>query len=76
MIENLAMVLTEEPGRLRSVRLLNECRTFVRFADGGTGAAQGTHDDCVMALAIAWEVRRTESGRGLAPAIEWDSLSQ
>jgi hypothetical protein len=76
MIENLAMVLTEEPGRFRSVRLLNECRTFVRFADGNTGAAQGTHDDCVMALAIAWEVRRTETGRGMTPVIEWDSLSQ
>jgi hypothetical protein len=57
MIENLVNVLGEEPGRFRSVRLLTECRTFVRFANGNTGAAPGTHDDCVMAMAIAWAVR-------------------
>jgi len=76
MIENLAMVLIEEPGRFRSVRLLNECRTFVRFADGNTGASPGTHDDCVMALAIAWEVRRAEAGRIIKPLIAWGSLPE
>ena len=53
MIENLAAVLAAEPGLFRSGRLLNECRTFVRFPDGNSGAAVGTHDDCVMAMAIA-----------------------
>ena len=64
MIENLSAVLTEEPGRFRSGRLLNELRTFVRHADGNTGAAPGTHDDCVIAMAIAWAVRKSEAGRG------------
>jgi hypothetical protein len=64
MIENLAAALVEEPTLFRSPRLLNECRTFVRYVDGNTGAAQGTHDDCVMALAIAWSVRASEAGRG------------
>ncbi len=58
MLENLITVLIEEPGLFRSARLLRECRTFVRLPNGNTGAAPGTHDDCVMAMAIAWEVRR------------------
>ena len=63
MIENLAAALMADPRLFRSERLLNECRTFVRRADGNTGAAPGTHDDCVMALAIAWAVRMEEAGR-------------
>ena len=74
MIENLALALVEEPAKFRSVRLLNECRTFVRGADGNTGAAAGTHDDCVMALAIAWEVRRTEAGRRARSGPRWEML--
>ena len=64
MIETLSAVLGEEPGLFRSATLLNEMRTFVRFANGKSGAATGTHDDCVLALAIAWEVRKAEAGRG------------
>jgi hypothetical protein len=63
MIENLASALIDEPGLFRGERLLNECRTFVRDVDGNTGAAPGTHDDCVMAMAIAWAVRKAEAGR-------------
>jgi len=75
MIENLAAALAEEPTLFRSPRLLNECRTFVRYADGNTGAAPGTHDDCVMALAIAWAVRAAEAGRGARVEMEWESLA-
>jgi hypothetical protein len=76
MIENLASVLIEEPRRFRSPRLLNECRTFVRYADGNTGAAPGTHDDCVMALAIAWAVRMAEAGRVVRYPMEFGSLEK
>ena len=76
MIENLASVLVEEPGRLRSPRLLNECRTFVRCVDGSTGASAGAHDDCVMALAIAWAVRMAEAGRGMPNRVGWQSLEE
>ncbi len=62
MIQNLAAALVAESGCFRSPRLLNEFRTFVRSADGNTGAASGTHDDCVMAIAIAWAVRKAEAG--------------
>lgn len=62
MVENLAAVLATEPRLFRSQRLLNECRTFVRFPDGSSGAAVGTHDDCVMAMAIALVARRAVAG--------------
>jgi len=63
MIENLCVILSAEPGHFRSALLLSEFRTFVRLVNGNTGAAAGTHDDCVMASAIAWQVRKTEAGQ-------------
>jgi hypothetical protein len=65
MIENLAAVLVEEPTLLHSARLLEEMKTFVRHADGHAEAADGAHDDCVMAMAIALGVRREDAGRGV-----------
>jgi hypothetical protein len=63
MIENLAAVLATEPRLFRSPRLLNECRTFVRHPEGSSAAAAGTHDDCVMAMAIALGAREKAAGR-------------
>jgi len=65
MIENMAAVLMSEPELFHSPRLLEECRTFVRRADGNAAAAEGAHDDCVMAMAIALAVRREDVGRGV-----------
>jgi Terminase RNaseH-like domain len=62
MIESLAAVLAEAPGLFSSPRLLNECRTFVRHADGGSAAMAGAHDDCVMAMAIALAARERVAG--------------
>ncbi|MGA7255765.1 MAG: terminase [Terracidiphilus sp.] len=53
----LNAALIQEPGRFLSRRLLAECRTFVRQADGNPGAASGAHDDLVMAMAMAFAVR-------------------
>jgi hypothetical protein len=64
MIENVVAVFTAEPRLFHSPRLLEECRTFVRRADGKAAAANGAHDDCVMAMAIALAVRREDVGRG------------
>jgi hypothetical protein len=64
MIENLAAVLATEPRLFHSQLFLGECRTFVRLLDGDTGAAAGAHDDSVMAMAIAFGVRRTVFGAG------------
>ena len=57
MIALLGAALTTGPEIFSSSRLLAECRTFVRQRDGRTGAAAGVHDDCVMAIAIALQVR-------------------
>ena len=65
MIENMVAVLMAEPKLFHSPRLLEECRTFVRHADGNAAAADGAHDDCVMAMAIALAVRRDIAGRGV-----------
>ena len=63
MIENMTAVLMAEPTLFHSPRLLGECRTFVRHPDGSAAAADGAHDDCVMAMAIALAVRREDAGR-------------
>ena len=56
--------LVEQPERFQSRRLLAECRSFVRMADGRTGARAGMHDDLVMAMAIGLEARAELLGRG------------
>lgn len=63
MIENLAACLIEEPSLFHSARLLQELKTFVRHADGHGAAADGAHDDCVMAMAIALAVRGELAGK-------------
>jgi hypothetical protein len=57
MVARMGALLVEAPKLFVSRRLLGECRTFVTFAGGRTGAANGAHDDCLMAMAIAQAVR-------------------
>jgi hypothetical protein len=57
VLGRLDAALVEEPGRFMSRRLLGECRSFVRLANGSTGARAGTHDDRVMAMAIGLGAR-------------------
>lgn len=57
MVGRLDSALVEHPEFFRSKKLLAECRTFVRLRDSSTGALPGTHDDRVMAMAIAIAVR-------------------
>jgi hypothetical protein len=57
MVSRLGAMLVESPRLFSSRRLLGECRTFVLMQGGRTGAANGTHDDCVMSMAIAQAVR-------------------
>jgi hypothetical protein len=58
MLALLGAGLVEEPARFQSRRLLGECRSFVRMANGTTGARAGTHDDRVMAMAIGLGARK------------------
>lgn len=57
MVARLGVLLRETPERFMSRRLLAECRTFVADERGRTAAAAGSHDDLVMAMAIAQAVR-------------------
>jgi hypothetical protein len=57
MISRLGALLEENANLFRSRRFLAECRSFVSFANGATGAAPGAHDDCLMAMAVAHAVR-------------------
>jgi hypothetical protein len=68
MIEGFAAMLANLPQLFSSTTLLSECRTFVRRADGTPAAAQGAHDDCVMAMGIALAVRAEMAGTRGWPA--------
>jgi hypothetical protein len=57
MTARLGSLLEKRPEMFKSKRLLGECRTFVGRERGKTGAANGAHDDLVMAMAIAQAVR-------------------
>jgi hypothetical protein len=57
MIARLGTILAETPQLFYSHRLLSEMRSYITQPNGGTGAAQGAHDDCVMAMAVAQAVR-------------------
>lgn len=57
MLGKLDAGLVEQPHRFMSRKLLGECRSFVRMANGSSGARAGTHDDRVMAMAIGLAAR-------------------
>ncbi len=56
-IERFGTLLRQHPALFNSRRLLDQCRTFVRGRDGRPEAAPGSHDDAIMAIAIAHAVR-------------------
>jgi len=64
MISRIGALLEERADLFMSARLLEECRTFVLGSGGKTGAAQGAHDDCLMAMAVAQAVRAERLGSG------------
>jgi len=63
MVSRMGALLVESPWMFFSRRLLGECRTFVAMAGGRTGAVNGAHDDCLMAMAIAQAVRAELVGK-------------
>ncbi len=64
IVGRLSAALVEHPEYFQSKKFLAECRTFVRTRDGNSGAIAGTHDDRVMAMAIALAVRAEIQERG------------
>ena len=63
MVSRMGVLLEQQANLFQSRRLLEECRTFVNHGNGRTGAAQGAHDDCLMAMAVAQSVRAERLGR-------------
>jgi hypothetical protein len=55
MIRTADALIRSDQVIFRSSLTLSEFMTFVRFADGKTGAQEGTHDDEAMGTMIAWE---------------------
>jgi len=49
---------------LHSLALIDECMTFVTTDAGSQEAQPGKYDDRVMALGIAWQVRKRPLSRG------------
>ena len=64
MISRMGALLVEAASVFRSRRLLGEFRSFVSHAGGRMGAAYGSHDDCLMAMAVAQAVRAEAMERG------------
>ncbi len=62
MVSRMGALLVESPWMFFSRRLLGECRTFVTMAGGRMGAANGAHDDCLMAMAVGQAVRAEMAG--------------
>jgi hypothetical protein len=63
MLAVLDATLAASPELFNSKRLLQDCRSFVRYKDGECAAASGAHDDSVMAMAIALIVRERAAGK-------------
>ena len=76
MISRLGALLVETPWLFMSRNLLEECRTFVSHPGGRTGAANGAHDDCLMAMALAHAVglRDLKPAHDAAEQAEWRIL--
>ena len=53
IIDYLKELIREDEIKIRSPKVLDELQTFVNFPNGRMAAQAGSHDDCVMALAIA-----------------------
>nr|DAV09291.1 MAG TPA: terminase large subunit [Caudoviricetes sp.] len=61
IIAGLVEVVRESVELLNDADTLGEMLTFVRNEKGRAEAEQGAHDDCVMALAIAYYARTQQS---------------
>lgn len=56
MIDYMASLIREHQAILHSENLISECMSFVKNSKGRYGAAEGAHDDLVMASAIAFQM--------------------
>lgn len=75
MIDNLKSIVRETPELIGDYETLGEMLTFVYNANWRPEAEQGEHDDLVMSLAIAHQIRdswpRTAAAEALPGTAEW-----
>ena len=64
VIAGLVQVVREHSQWIHDRDTLNEMLTFVRNENGRPEAQQGSHDDCVMSLAIAYFTRARTAPQG------------
>jgi hypothetical protein len=64
LVDDLATAIADGSLVIASSALADECFSFVSSADGGSqGAAEGAHDDRVIAIGIAWQARKRAVAR-------------
>ena len=51
--------------------MIDELKSYVANDNGQTGALPGHNDDLIMALGIAWEVRRTHLDKLTNDRVSW-----
>ena len=75
IIAGLVQIMREHPELVDDVETLYEMLTFARNDQGRAEAVDGAHDDCVMALAIAYYIRTQQSAsvtRSNADKAHWE----
>lgn len=76
IIAELKTIMREHPELINDEDTLNEMLTFGRNSKGRPEAAEGAHDDCVMALAIAYYIRTQQTtvvqGVSAGPRVKWE----
>jgi hypothetical protein len=63
LVDDLAAAISAGSVVMNSTALLDECFTFVTKDNGEQEAQEGKRDDRVIALGIAWQVRKRSSAR-------------
>jgi hypothetical protein len=64
LVDDLAAAIAQGAVLIHSRALIDELMTFVVTDTGSQEAQQGCHDDRVIALGIAWQVRKRPVARG------------
>jgi len=75
VIGYLKRAIDEEDIWIPSKEIIGELKTYVANDKGQTEALSGNHDDLIMALAIAWEVRRTHADRLTNTRVNWRNIN-
>lgn len=71
ILAGLVEIVREHPEWLNDRDTLGEMLTFVRNERGRPEAQSGAHDDCIMALAIAYYSREQQGGASGRKQVEW-----